>query len=97
MAKAKRLKWEDMTEEQRDKCERAAKKYGIPIKDVPMTVTGLIVLQKPDDVVMANKMHMVAAGWADSVEDITAEMYQEFIAECDRETKRLEADPIKLR
>ena len=94
MAVAKRLKWEDMTEEQRNKCKRAAQKYGIPVEDVPMTVTGLIVLSKVDDIVTQNKREMVAKGWAESVSEITQEMYDEYVAVCNEQT---EAGEIRLR
>lgn len=94
MAKAKRIKYEDMTPEQKAKAKRCAEKYNIPIEDVPMTTTGLIVLSKSSDIVTQNKREMVAKGWADSVSEITQEMYDEYVAVCNEET---EAGAIRLR
>ena len=94
MAVAKKLKYEDMTQEQRERAKRCAEKYNIPIEDVPMTTTGLIVLSRSSDIVTQNKREMVAKGWAESVSEITQEMYDEYVAVCNEET---EAGAIRLR
>lgn len=94
MAVAKRLKYEDMTSEQKAKAKRCAEKYNIPIEDVPMTTTGLIVLSRADDIATQNKREMVAKGWAESVSEITQEMYDEYVAVCNEQT---EAGKIWLR
>ena len=89
MAKAKRLKYEDMNAEQRARAKRCSEKYGIPIEDVPMTVTGLIVLSKADDIVTQRKREMVAKGWADSVGEITQSMYDEYVEILNEETEAI--------
>lgn len=94
MAVAKRIKYEDMTPEQKERAKRCAEKYNIPIEDVPMTVTGLIVLSRADNIVTQNKREMVAKGWAESVSEITDDMYDEYVAVCNEET---EAGAIRLR
>ena len=94
MAVAKRLKYEDMNPEQKAKAKRCAEKYNIPIEDVPMTTTGLIVLSRSSDIVTQNKREMVAKGWAESVSEITDDMYDEYVAVCNEET---EAGAIRLR
>ena len=92
MAVAKRLKYEDMTPEQKAKAKRCAEKYGIPVEDVKMTTTGIIVLGKLKDPVADTKRQMVAKGWADSVAEITPSMYQEYIDSLDDEY-----EPVRLR
>lgn len=92
MAVAKRLKYEDMNPEQKAKAKRCAEKYGIPVEDVKMTTTGIIVLGKLKDPVADAKRQMVAKGWADSVSEITPSMYQEYIGSLDDEY-----EPVRLR
>lgn len=92
MAVAKRLKYEDMTPEQKARAKRCSEKYGIPIEDVPMIASGIIVLSKSNDIVTQNKREMVAKGWADSVSEITPSMYQEYIDSLDDEY-----EPVRLR
>ena len=92
MAVAKRLKYEDMTPEQKARAKRCSEKYGIPIEDVPMTTSGLIVLTRADDIVTQRKREMVAKGWADSVGEITQSMYDEYVEILNEET-----EPVRLR
>lgn len=94
MAVAKRLKYEDMTPEQKARAKRCSEKYGIPIEDVPMIGSGIIVLSRADDIVTQNKREMVAKGWAESVSEITQEMYDEYVQVCNEQT---EAGEIRLR
>ena len=95
MAKAKRLKWENMTEEQREKARRASVKWGIPVEEIRMTTTGLIVnpVERPGDLA-GKKRQMVAKGWADSVADITEEMIRQYDADCEKQGK---ARPVRLK
>ena len=92
MATAKRLKYEDMTQEQRERAKRCSEKYGVPLEQVRMTTTGIIVVGKLKDPVADNKRQMVAKGWADSVAEITPSMYQEYIDSLDDEY-----EPVRLR
>lgn len=82
MAKAKRLKWENMTEEQQEKARRASVKWGIPVEEIRMTTTGLIVNPHTNDLA-GKKRQMVAKGWADCVTDITEEMIRQYDADCE--------------
>lgn len=84
MAKAKRLHWEEMTEEQREKALAASKKWGIPVEKVKMTVTGLVVTDKEEGL-LQTKREMVAKGWADCVEEITDVMLQKYVDECNEQ------------
>ena len=92
MATAKRLKYEDMTQEQRERAKRCSEKYGVPLEQVRMTTTGIIVVGKLKDPVADNKRQMVAKGWADSVAEITPSMYQDYVDSLDDEY-----EPVRLR
>lgn len=46
MAKAKRLKFEDMTKEQKKLAEKISRKWGIPVEKVPMTKSGLVIISR---------------------------------------------------
>ena len=92
MATAKRLKYEDMTQEQRERAKRCSEKYGVPLEQVRMTTTGIIVVGKLKDPVADNKRQMVAKGWADSVSEITPSMYQDYVDSLDDEY-----EPVILR
>ena len=92
MATAKRLKYEDMTQEQRERAKRCSEKYGVPLEQVRMTTTGIIVVGKLKDPVADNKRQMVAKGWADSVAEITPSMYQDYVDSLDDEY-----EPVILR
>ena len=92
MATAKRLKYEDMTQEQRERAKRCSEKYGVPLEQVRMTTTGIIVMGKLKDPVADNKRQMVAKGWADSVAEITPSMYQDYVDSLDDEY-----EPVRLR
>ena len=94
MAKAKKLHWEDMTEEQREKALRASQKWGIPVDKVKMTVTGVIVLDKEKGLIQT-KREMVAKGWADCVEKITDVMLQKYVDECNEQA--VNHIPVRLR
>ncbi len=94
MAKAKRLHWEDMNQEQREKALAASKKWGIPVEKVKMTVTGLVVLDKEDSRLQTER-EMVAKGWADCVEEITDIMLQKYVDECNEQAVR--HIPVRLR
>ncbi len=94
MAKAKKLHWEDMTEEQREKALRASQKWGIPVDKVKMTVTGVIVLDKEKGL-LQTKREMVAKGWADCVEEITDVMLQKYVDECNEQA--VNHIPVRLR
>ncbi len=94
MAKAKKLHWEDMTEEQREKALRASQKWGIPVDKVKMTVTGVIVLDKEKGL-LQTKREMVAKGWADNVDSVTDSMLERYVAECNEQT--LNHKPVRLR
>ena len=92
MAVAKKIKYEDMTPEQKARAKRCAEKYGIPVEDVKMIASGIIVLGKLKDPVADTKRQMVAKGWADSVSEITPSMYQEYVDSIDDEY-----EPVRLR
>lgn len=92
MATAKRIKYEDMTQEQRERAKRCSEKYGVPLEQVRMTTTGIIVVGKLKDPVADNKRQMVAKGWADSVAEITPSMYQDYVDSLDDEY-----EPVILR
>ncbi len=94
MAKAKRLHWEDMNQEQREKALATSKKWGIPVDKVKMTVTGLIVLDKEKGL-LQTKRDMVAKGWADNVDSITDDMLRRYVEECNEQA--LNHKPVRLR
>lgn len=48
MAVAKRLKFEDMTKEQKKLAEKISRKWGIPVEKVPMTRSGLVIINRKD-------------------------------------------------
>lgn len=93
MAKVKRLYWEDMTGEQREKALRASQKWGIPVEEIQMTATGLIVNPHTNDLA-GKKREMVAKGWADCVADITEEMIRRYDEDCEEQGK---SKPVRLR
>lgn len=92
MAVAKTIKYKDMTAEQKAKVKRASEKYGVPIENVKMLASGIILIGKLKDPVADNKRQMVAKGWADSASEITPSMYQEYIDSLDDEY-----EPVRLR
>lgn len=94
MAKAKRLYWEDMTKEQREKALAASKKRGIPVDKVKMTVTRLVVMDKEEGL-LQTKREMVAKGWADHVDSITDAMLERYVEECNEQAKNHK--PVRLR
>lgn len=94
MAKAKRLYWEDMNQEQRQKALEASKKWGIPVDKVKMTVTGIIVLDKEEGRLQTER-EMVAKGWADNVDSITDDMLRRYVEECNEQA--LNHKPVRLR
>ena len=94
MAKAKRLRWEDMNQEQRQKALEASKKWGIPVDKVKMTVTGIIVLDKEEGRLQTER-EMVAKGWADNVDSITDDMLRRYVEECNEQA--LNHKPVRLR
>lgn len=94
MAKAKRLYWENMNREQRQKALEASKKWCIPVDKVKMTVTGVIVLDKEKGL-LQTKREMVAKGWADCVEEITDTMLQRYVDECNEQA--VNHIPVRLR
>lgn len=48
MAKAKRLAYADMTPEQKRIAEKISRKWGIPVEKVPMTKSGLVIINRKD-------------------------------------------------
>jgi len=94
MAKAKRLKWEDMNGEQREKALAASQKWGIPVEKIKMTMTGLIVLDKEKGLIQT-KREMVAKGWADCVDNVTDSLLEQYVRECNEQTQNHK--PVRLR
>ena len=45
---AKRIKYEDMTKEQKRIAEKISRKGGIPVEKVPMTKSGLVIINRKD-------------------------------------------------
>lgn len=45
---AKRIKYEDMTREQKRIAEKISRKWGIPVEKVPMTKSGLVIINRKD-------------------------------------------------
>ncbi len=97
---AKRLSWEEMTGEQREKVRRVSEKYGVPVEEIIMKPNGLIVLTPGQ--AFGVKQQMVAKGWADSVDEITPAMIRRYQKDMGIQTeeddeKPKAAKPVRIR
>ena len=45
---AKKLNYADMTAEQKKLAEKVSRKWGIPVENVPMTASGLVIINRKD-------------------------------------------------
>ena len=74
-----RISYDDMTDEQKERAQRMADKFGLDVEDIRMYDVGdngLIIVGQ--DQLTTQEQQMVSKGWADTIHDITDDMREEY-------------------
>lgn len=82
---AKRIKYEDMTREQKQKAERWAKRWGTTPDKCPMTKLGIITSPKSVPHVSALDYDIMTKGDVKYLSEITDEVRKEWLEELERD------------
>lgn len=98
---AKRIKYEDMTREQKQRAEKISRKWGIPVEKVPMTKSGLVIINRKDCLHLSDvDYNLVREGlhW-DEITDEHREEYLESLKDLpsDEEMEHVKATFASLR